>query len=565
MVVRTREELPEEGALKGRISGREGDSATLEAISKEETVKIPEAEKKKIIEELREVASPERVRDELYVRVYYRGTAFCINAKNLADRIPELVVYPQTQEEVKGILKIASKYKVPVTVVGTQTTMMGARPLKGGIVLDIMGMKQIHKIDFEHGYAVVEPGVTIEQIMEEIRPKGYTLAVGHFPVNFSVVSTLVAYKADHNMTNKMWDQVVGVEMTMPDGTILYTGTEIDADAELWTDVQHSFTGLKDLLGPHGATLGVITRAAVRIWPLLDKTAVPVFGFDNFESAARWSHAMAKSPVVDQAMVANWVYLGGPNYSGLPDRFLDFIEARMKYDQEETPTELGIFNCYGWVGLRGYEEEVDGALAVAKRLAKQFGGKYLPEEELAEKMPGALMFWRNQHRDLWPEWWGGPEPRLGPQTEPEIKVRAIVGTGGLEEAMSATWTGPIGEIIKMYSGIAKKWRDYGYKNFAVKTRMYNSGQAPWLRFIVPLDGTTEKDLQESLRIRDEVTQWVLQNYSVVSGRMEFPFNDPQNPRNVTERAKPVRRLLSAVQKEFDPENIMNPVHKKYTLL
>ena len=46
---------------------------------------------------------------------------------------------------------------------------------------------------------------------------------------------------------------------------------------------------------------------------------------------------------------------------------------------------------------------------------------------------------------------------------------------------------------------------------------------------------------------------------------FYFNDPDNPEEVRDRAKPIRRLMRAVQKEFDPESILSPAIKKYTLV
>lgn len=555
MVVRIKKEV-------SFLQMTEGIPASREAILKEEPVRIPETEKNKIIEELRKVTSSERVRDELYVRGYYRGGAFTIGGRILSHRVPDIVVYPESREEVQGILKIASKYSVPVTIVGTQNLILGNRPLKGGIVVDVMGMKQIHKVDTEHGYVVVEPGVTVEQLMERIRPKGYMVARGTYPPSMSVLSTLTTMMTMHNMGNRMWDQVIGVEMVMPDGTILYSGTMVDASTELWTEVQISYPGLINLFRPHYATLGVITKAAIRIWPLLEKTALPVFGFDNFESAFKWSHAIAKSSMVDQTMVWNWATVGHYNY-GWSDRYLDFMEARMKYDQDEAPKELNLFNCFAWAQMRGYKEEVEGAVEAAKRLSRQYGGKYQPEKELQEKLPGVWTVWQDIHKEFWPEWWGGPEPRRGPQLRPGPEI--IGRHSDWPNAVSISWTGPVGEIIKMYGGLKKKWKEAGYKNWRYYTRMFHSGHTPWFRCFPHMDSATQEDWQESNRIRNEITNYVLEKYRVNMLRTEFAFNDPENPENVTGRAKPIRRIMSAVQREFDPEKIMNPVHKKYTLL
>jgi len=537
-----------------------GVPATMEAILNEQPFTISEADEKRILEELRKVTSPERVRDELYTRAYYRGGAFTIKGRTLSYRLPDIVAYPESSAEVQEILKIASKYRIPVTVVGTQTYPMGGRPLKGGLVLDVKGMKRIHKVDTEHSYVVVEPGVTVEELMSVIRPKGYMVATGSYPSSFSVLSTLTTFIAVHNMGNRMWDQVIGLEMVMPDGTTLYTGTSVDPDAELWTDVQNSFPGLTNLFRPSWTTIGVITKAAIRIWPLLEKTALPVFGFDDFEPAFRWTHAMSKSSMVDQTMVWSWIYVG--QYEFARHRYLDYVEARMKYNQDQTPEQLNLFNCYAWAQMRGYKEEVEGAVETAKRLAGQYGGHYLPEEELQEKTPGIWQAWRAYHKEFWPILWGGPQPNIGPKLKPEPLLKGGKGEG---PAMSSTWTGTTEEIIKMYNGLKLKLKEYGYKNWRYYSRMFNSGQTAWFRFFPAVDAGTQEEWEESLKMWDEIVGYVLENYKVFGARGEFLFEDPENPEDIVGRAKPIRRIMSAVQKEFDPEGIMNPVQKKYSLL
>jgi hypothetical protein len=96
-------------------------------------------------------------------------------------------------------------------------------------------------------------------------------------------------------------------------------------------------------------------------------------------------------------------------------------------------------------------------------------------------------------------------------------------------------------------------------------MFYSGQAPWFRFFPPADGITQEDLQKSEKMRMSILEYAMENYKVVIFKDDFIFNDPDNPEEVNERAKPIRRLLSAVHNEFDPGNIMNPAIKKYTLL
>ena len=95
-------------------------------------------------------------------------------------------------------------------------------------------------------------------------------------------------------------------------------------------------------------------------------------------------------------------------------------------------------------------------------------------------------------------------------------------------------------------------------------MFNAGQAPWLRFMPNSNSATQEEIQETLRIAGALTDHVLENYGVNPQQNLLQFNNPENPEEVIERVKPVRRLMRALQKEFDPENILSPAMKKYTL-
>jgi FAD/FMN-containing dehydrogenase len=520
-------------------------AATIEAMKKEQKVKIPGEQKKSLLEELTKVMSPDRVRDEPHITAYYRGPAHGTPRRALSYVPPDLVVFPETREELQEIFKIASKYKVPVTPVGMQSTMLGGTPLNGGIVVDFMGMNKIHKIDTDHNYVVVEAGTTIQQVMDVARPKGFALAKGTYPSNFPIISTLAAWFSQHNFSNRMLDQVIGLEVCTPDGSIIYTGTMGYEETDHWTDIQASLTRLTNLFTPHQATIGVITRAAIRIWPLLDKTALPIVGFNDFASAFRWTHAMAKSNMVDHTMVWPWVHIGGIEFQKT-GRYLDFMEAKMKYTQEQTPEELGLFNCYAFAQMRGYREEIEGALRTAERLAREYGGTYLSEEWMKENLPNNWAYFSASHKDF------------------EYAKSDAVGLASEGGGFSIQFMGPREEIISMYEGANKWFRAMGWKNWRYYTRMFNSGQAPWLRFMPNANSATQEEIKETLRIAGALTEHVLENYGVNPQQNLLQFNNPENPEEVIERVKPVRRLMRALQKEFDPENILSPAMKKYTL-
>ena len=351
---------------------------------------------------------------------------------------------------------------------------------------------------------------------------------------------------------------------MPDGSVLYTGTLLYGDVEHWSEVQLTYADLRKLFSPTYGTMGVITKAAIRIWPILEKVAFHIFGFEDFASAFRWTHAASKSPMVDQAMVWGWVTVGmftnAVRFHGL-----DWFEARANTDQDSAPKQILPYPYYAFVQVHGYADEVDGNFKVVQRLAKEYNGVYLSEDELM-KWPtlGALYI-------LFLTGYGMRKPdeilrSLGEKMPPELK-KLLTGISilGLEyPTVSYQFVGDVDEIIKMYEGVKEKFKELGWINWSFYSRMFHYGQTPWIRIFPFIDASSIDDLRRDAVLIQAVLKWVLDNYKVSIFRMAFCSNDPKNPAEVYERVKPVRRLLRAIQSEFDPANILNPLARKYTL-
>ena len=94
--------------------------------------------------------------------------AICIGYSRdqvITSKGPEYVVAPETTEEIQKIMRVATKYKVPVLPKGTGANMGGlVIPLHGGIILDLKRMNQIYEFDEKNMTAIVGPGVTYGQL-----------------------------------------------------------------------------------------------------------------------------------------------------------------------------------------------------------------------------------------------------------------------------------------------------------------------------------------------------------------------------------------------------------------
>lgn len=86
---------------------------------------------------------------------------------------PDVVVTPQNTLQVSQVLAFANEHRLPVTFRGQGTGLScGAVPMYGGIVLSFERMNNILEIDEDNLVAVVEPGVVLLTLREELAQRG---------------------------------------------------------------------------------------------------------------------------------------------------------------------------------------------------------------------------------------------------------------------------------------------------------------------------------------------------------------------------------------------------------
>jgi glycolate oxidase len=92
--------------------------------------------------------------------------------------LPDIVVKPQSLEEISGILKLANKFRVPVTPRGSATWGYGgAVPTTGGILLDLRGLNKIVSFDEAQGLLRVQCGAVWEDVQGFLEKTSWELPV----------------------------------------------------------------------------------------------------------------------------------------------------------------------------------------------------------------------------------------------------------------------------------------------------------------------------------------------------------------------------------------------------
>ena len=90
---------------------------------------------------------------------------------------PELVVFPQTAEQVESLVRIAREHGIPIVGRGAGTGLSGGVIARAcGIVISFARMNRIVEIDLANERAVLEPGVVNLEITQAVERDGYFYA-----------------------------------------------------------------------------------------------------------------------------------------------------------------------------------------------------------------------------------------------------------------------------------------------------------------------------------------------------------------------------------------------------
>jgi glycolate oxidase len=174
---------------------------------------------------------------------------------------PLAVVRPGSTAEVARVVQLAAEAGIPLTARGSGTGLSGACiPVDGGIVVSFERMNEILEIDLDNHVAVVQPGVTLEQLDEATRPHGFVYPV--FPGESSAsLGGNVATNAGGMRAVKYGvtrHQVLGLEAVLGTGEVIRTGGKF-VKATTGYDLTQLITGSE-------GTLALVTEATLRLYP-----------------------------------------------------------------------------------------------------------------------------------------------------------------------------------------------------------------------------------------------------------------------------------------------------------
>ena len=175
------------------------------------------------------------------------------------------VVQPSTTDQVQQIVRLANRFRVPLWPhsQGRNLGHGGPSPrVRGSIQVGFQRMNRVLEINDELAYAVVEPGVTWQDLHDAVADAGYALMTPCPDLGWGSIignsmdngHTYQHYGADYAMPT-------GFEVVLPDGELLRTGQGAIEDSPAWHLYKRSLGPSLDPLFLQ-SNLGIVTRMGV---------------------------------------------------------------------------------------------------------------------------------------------------------------------------------------------------------------------------------------------------------------------------------------------------------------
>ncbi len=237
------------------------------------------------------IVDPDQYLDRAEETACYAYDAFVVEAA------PDAVIFPQTAREVSGILKIASRHRIPVTGRGAGTSVCGAPvPVQGGILLCFTKMDKIVEVNTRDRYIIVEPGVVNADIQRALAPFGFFYPPDPGSMNTSTIGGNIAQNAGGPRCLKYGvtvDYVLGMEVVTASGDIIRFGSKNVKDV----------TGYKlsALFCGSEGTLGIITQATLKVLPKPEAVKTMMVTFNNLDHTAKAVSDIIGAGIIPAAM------------------------------------------------------------------------------------------------------------------------------------------------------------------------------------------------------------------------------------------------------------------------
>ncbi|XP_064610361.1 probable D-lactate dehydrogenase, mitochondrial [Liolophura sinensis] len=241
--------------------------------------------------------------------------------------LPDLVVFPKTVEEVSQVARICYDNELPIIPFGSGTGLEGGVNAEvGGVCIDLNKMDRILSVHPEDFDCTVEAGVLRKTLNNYLRDTGLW-----FPIDPGADASLCGMCATSaSGTNAvrygtMRENVLNLEVVLSDGRVINT-----AGAGRRTKKTSAGYNLTNLFVGSEGTLGIITKATLRLYGIPETTISAVCSFPSVQAAVdttvqvlQCGIPMARIEFLDDVMMNACNLYSNLNYKVANSLFLEF--------------------------------------------------------------------------------------------------------------------------------------------------------------------------------------------------------------------------------------------------
>jgi len=440
---------------------------------------------------------------------------------------PDIVVKPQSTQQVSDIVKLANVRKVPIIARGGGEDMTGAAtPLKekGGIILDMTDMNRI--INFAEGLNAVrfQNGIRWGELHHELSKKGVT--VGNWGPHGFLGGTLGGGIAGNcfsiNSAKYGWvdENVLNLQVVLPNGEIIETGSLANTKVKDWYFRYCNGADLAGIFLGSGGAFGVITEVTMRTYPIPEFSDTLAYAFPDTDSQTKFMFKLEWYGYVTD--------LWGLAFFALHESFKSLIAPLLG----EKDLVILATEAYDKAIFEAQKKAID-------KMAKELGGSVVPLESMMHVL-GVSISDKT-------EWCGGGiyGKVMGPNATCTCSISPVL-------QWQKVVRGALEVIKKHEDALSGGMPMIGAKNFFMFPQLLASGGVCNSVATMTFDFSDPEKLKRAQELYNEIWEYNLDTGAVA------PYRIGKESQSLMKRLKPEYiSFMKTIKRALDPNNIMNP--------
>jgi FAD/FMN-containing dehydrogenase len=200
------------------------------------------------------------------------------------------LVCPVSTEQVSAIMRYCHAHKQTVVCLGGNTGLVqGARSDQADVVLSLERMNQIEEIDANNRTATVQAGVILQVAQEAANALDLQLPIDLGARGSATIGGNIATNAGGNRVLRYGTTrhlVLGLEAVLADGTTISSMSKVIKNNAGY-DLKQLFIGSE-------GTLGIVTKAVLKLSPLFSEQETALLAVNSYEQVVETLHFMDQS-------------------------------------------------------------------------------------------------------------------------------------------------------------------------------------------------------------------------------------------------------------------------------